>query len=47
MPLTYENFTTNIDTKLATGLYISLVAVRNCCYLVAQWRLISMETNDS
>ena len=40
MPLT-----TNIDNKLATGLYISL-AVRNCCYLVAQWRLISMETND-
>ena len=27
MPLTYETFTTIIDTKLATGLYISLALI--------------------
>jgi hypothetical protein len=27
MPLTYEIFTTRIDTKLTTGLYISLALI--------------------
>jgi len=37
MPLTYETFTTIIDTKLATGLYISLALIVAILWRTGVW----------